>query len=219
MSHVRGHGLGLAGARKKGHGSESARDRQREEESESRQLILTGGAELDCGPACQKTGKHRRLLESARPAKYRDRTRPGTIVPIHVFQGGLEASPALQYSVATKSTTAAETAPCQAAITTGTKLSPWIVAQTTTQRRCEPKSRTPRGENNCVIPPASCGTLATNPATTSPSPAARTNAGKYVSPVPTITPQPAASPTLERRSRPNRSARLRRRAGGRRVAP
>ncbi len=90
--------------------------------------------------------------------------------------------------------------PTIAAITRGTKLSAWHVAQTTTQRRCEPSLRTAAGDASCSRAPAIIGTEATRPETTSPIPKARAKAGKYVSPMPTISEKPSPSPRLARKS-------------------
>jgi hypothetical protein len=57
------------------------------------------------------------------------------------------------------------------------------------------------GETICMIPPATKGTLATSPAVNSPRPTARTKAGRYVSPSPTIPPKATPSLRLARKSR------------------
>src|SRR6185437_5413787 len=89
--------------------------------------------------------------------------------------------------------------PHTAAATRGTKLAACSDTQVITQRRLEPSQATPAGETSCRIAPARIGIDATSPAAISPIPSARTNAGKYVSPIPTITLKAAPSETLLRR--------------------
>src|SRR5204862_7493784 len=123
----------------------------------------------------------------------------GTTVSPHECQAGPAASPPAQYNdtVANKPTTGI--CPANAARTSGRKLAPCRATQVTTQRRFDPSQATAAGEIICRIAPAKRGIEAISPAAISPIPSARTNAGIYVSPMPTMTLNAAASETLLRR--------------------
>src|SRR5690606_5931419 len=85
-------------------------------------------------------------------------------------------------------------------------------------RRWEASRPTAAGEASWSSAPKSIGTVATSPATTSPWPCARANAGRYASPSPTITLNATPSPSIARRSRrswePSRRSALRPAAAG-----
>ena len=95
--------------------------------------------------------------------------------------------PAAQYTVATVKTRTTGMAPSRAPTNSGTKAAACNAAQKTVQRRYLPSRRTIRGESSCRTAPANSGTVDTRPLASWLLLAAKTKAGRYVSPIPTIT--------------------------------